>query len=85
MDQTTNTRMVYINKGDHENLNGLPKCDSEGLQDNVQHDYAHIDIPPKMPEATTILQMENCHLVPKLKLVSELKHLIIWLSTTFCL
>ena len=42
--------MVYINKGDHENPHGLPKCDSVGSQDNVKHDYAHIDIPPKMPE-----------------------------------
>ena len=42
--------MVYINKGDHDNPHGFPKDDSEGLQDNVQHDYAHIDIPPKMPE-----------------------------------
>ena len=42
--------MVYINKGDHENPHGLPKCDSEGSQDKVQHDYAHIDIPLKMPE-----------------------------------
>ena len=33
----------------------------------------------------TILQMENYHLVPKLKLVSRLKHLSMWLSTTFCL
>ena len=33
----------------------------------------------------TILQMENYHLVQKLKLVSGLKHLIMWLSTTFCL
>ena len=42
--------MVFINKGDHENPHGLPKCDSVGLQDNVQHEYAHIDVPPQMPE-----------------------------------
>ena len=42
--------MVYINKGDHENPHGLPKCDSVGLQDDIQHDYAHTDVPPKMPE-----------------------------------
>ena len=42
--------MVYIKKGDHENPHGLPKCDLVGSQDNVQHDYAHIDIPPKMRE-----------------------------------
>ena len=35
-------------KGNHENPHGLPKCDSVGLQYNVQHDYAHIDIPSKM-------------------------------------
>ena len=38
--------MVYINKGDH----GLPKDNLEGSQDIVHHDYAHIDIPPKMQE-----------------------------------
>ena len=42
--------MVYINKGDHESSHGLPKCDSGGLQDNVQHDYAHTYIPQKKPE-----------------------------------
>ena len=43
--------MVYINKGDHDNPHGFPKDDdSEGSQDNIHHDYAHIDIPPKMPE-----------------------------------
>ena len=42
--------MVYINKGDHDNPHGFPKDDSEGSQDNVHHDYAPIDIPPKMPE-----------------------------------
>ena len=42
--------MVYINKGDHENPHGLPKYDSVGLQDNIQHDYALIDILPKIPE-----------------------------------
>ena len=42
--------MVYINKGDHDNPHGFPKADSEGSQDNVHHDHAHIDTPPKMPE-----------------------------------
>ena len=42
--------MVYINKGDHDNPHGFPKDDSEGSQDNVHHDHAHIDIPPKVPE-----------------------------------
>ena len=42
--------MVYINKGDHENHHGFPKYDSVGSQENVQHEYAHIDIPPQMPE-----------------------------------
>ena len=42
--------MVYINKGDHDNPHGFPKDDSEGSQDNVHHDHAHINIPPKMPE-----------------------------------
>ena len=27
-----------------------PKDDSEGSQDNVHHDYAHIDMQPKLPE-----------------------------------
>ena len=42
--------MVYINKGDYDNPLGLPKDNLEGSQDIVHHDYAHIDIPPKMPE-----------------------------------
>ena len=53
--------MVYINKGDHENPHGLSKCDSEGLQDNVQHDYAHIDIPPKMLEEIEKLEYIHQH------------------------
>ena len=39
--------MVYINKVDDDNPHGLPKVDSEGSQDNVHHDQAHIDIPQK--------------------------------------
>ena len=42
--------MAYINKGDHDNLHGFPKDDSEGSQDNVHHDHAYIDIPPKIQE-----------------------------------
>ena len=42
--------MVYINEGDHDDPHGLPKDDSEGSHDIVHHDYAHIDIPPKIPE-----------------------------------
>ena len=48
--------MVYINKGDHENSIGLPKCDSVGLQDNVQHEYAHIDVPLLMLEEVEKLE-----------------------------
>ena len=42
--------MVYINKEDHNDPHGLPKDDLEGSQDIVHHYYAHVDIPPKMPE-----------------------------------
>ena len=31
-------------------LHGFSKADSEGFQDNVHHDHAHIDILQKMPE-----------------------------------
>ena len=48
--------MVYINKGDHENPHGLPKCNSVGLQHNIQHEYAHIDVPPQMPEEVEKLE-----------------------------
>ena len=48
--------MVYINKGDHENPQGLPKCNSVGLQDSVKHEYAHIDVPPQMPEEVEKLE-----------------------------
>ena len=53
--------MVYINKGDHENPHGLLKCDSMSLQDNVKHDYVHIDIPPKMPEEIEKLEYMYQH------------------------
>ena len=46
----TNTRMVHINKRDHDNPHGLPKNNLEGSLDTVHHDYAHLDTPPKMPE-----------------------------------
>ena len=42
--------MVYINKADHDDPHGLPKDNLEGSLDIVHHDYAHIDIPQKMPE-----------------------------------
>ena len=42
--------MVYINNRDYDDPHGLPKDNLEGSQDIVHHDYAHIDIPPKMPE-----------------------------------
>ena len=42
--------MVYINKGHHDDPHGLAKDNSEVSQYNVHHDYAHIDILPKMPE-----------------------------------
>ena len=42
------TRMVYINKGDHDNLHVFPRADSEGSQGNVHHVHAHIDILPNM-------------------------------------
>ena len=48
--------MVYIDKGDQDNPHGFPKADSEGSQDNVHHDHAHIDIPANMPEETEKLE-----------------------------
>ena len=53
--------MVYINKEDHDNPHGFPKNDSEGSQDNVHHDHAHIDIPPKMPEEIEKLEYISQH------------------------
>ena len=46
----TNTRMVYINKGDHDDPHGLPKDNLEGSLDPIHHDYTHTDISPKMLE-----------------------------------
>ena len=48
--------MICINKGDHDNPHGYPKDGLEGFQDIVHHDYAHIDIPPKMSEAIEKLE-----------------------------
>ena len=59
--------MVYINKGSHDNPHGFPKDDSEGSQDNVHHDYAHIDIPPKMPEEIEKLEYIYQHFQDHLK------------------
>ena len=42
--------MVYINKGDHDDLHGLPRGNLEGSLDTVHHDYMHTDFPAKMPE-----------------------------------
>ena len=46
----TNTRMVYITNGEHDNPHELPKDNLEGSLDTVYHDYTHIDILPKIPE-----------------------------------
>ena len=53
--------MIYINKGDHDNPNGLPKDNLEGSQDIVHHDYTYIDIPPKMPEEIEKLEYNYQH------------------------
>ena len=53
--------MVYINKGDHDDPHGLPKDDSEGSQDNIHHDFDHIDMPPKMPEEIEKLEYMYQH------------------------
>ena len=53
--------MFYINKGDHDNPHGLPKDNLEASQDIVHHDYAHIDIPPKMQEEIEKLEYVYQH------------------------
>ena len=58
----TNTRMVYINEGDHDNPHGLPKDNLEGSLDIVHHDYIHTDIPPKMPEEIEKLEYIYQHI-----------------------
>ena len=57
--------MVYINKGDHDDPHGFPKDDSEGSQDIVHHDYAHIDIPPKMSEGIERIHIPTFSRSPK--------------------
>ena len=52
----TNTRMVYINKGDHDDLHGLPKDNFEGSPDKIHHIYIHTDIPAKVPEEMETLE-----------------------------
>ena len=42
--------MVYFNNGEHDNPHKLPKESSEGSLDTIYTDYAHTDIPPKLPE-----------------------------------
>ena len=53
--------MIYINNRDHDDLNGLPKDNLGGSQDIVHHDYALIDIPPKMPEEIEKLEYKYQH------------------------
>ena len=53
--------MVCINKGDHDDPHGLPKDNLEDSQDTVQHDYTHIDTPPKIPEETEKLKYKYQH------------------------
>ena len=42
--------MVYINKGEHDNPQELPKENLEGSLDTVYNVYTPTDIPPKLPE-----------------------------------
>ena len=42
--------MVYINNGEHDNPQELPKHDSEGSLDTVHNDYTHTDNPRELPE-----------------------------------
>ena len=42
--------MVYINNGEHDNPDELPKENLEGSLNMVYNDYTHTDIPSKVPE-----------------------------------
>ena len=42
--------MVYINKGEHDNPNILPKENSEGSLNTVNAVYTHTDFTTKLPE-----------------------------------
>ena len=57
--------MVYINKGDHDNPQGLLKDNLEGSLDNIQHTYTHTDILPKMPEEMEKLEYTNTFKITK--------------------
>ena len=48
--------MVYINNGDHDNSNELPKENLEDSLDMVYNDYTHTDIQPKVPEGIEKLE-----------------------------
>ena len=42
--------MVYINRGEHDNPNELPKENLEGSLDIIYTDYTHADFTSKLPE-----------------------------------
>ena len=45
-----NTRMVYINNGEHDNPNELPKQISEGTLNTDNTVYTYADMITKLPE-----------------------------------
>ena len=59
-----NTRMVYINNGEHDSPHELPKDNFEGSLYTMYHDYTHTDIPPKVPEEIEELEYIYCCVAP---------------------
>ena len=56
-----NTRMVYINNGEHDNPHELPKDNSEGSLDTIYTDYTHADFTTKLPEEIEKLEYMYQH------------------------
>ena len=56
MAQTINTRMVYINNGEHDNPHELPKENSEGSLNTDNAVYTHTNLAIKLPEGIEKLE-----------------------------
>ena len=48
--------MVYINNGEHDNPDELPKENSEGSLDTIYTDYTHADFTTELPEGMEKLE-----------------------------
>ena len=67
--------MVYINKGEHDNPNELPKENSEGSLNIDNAVYTHTDVTTKLLEEIEKIRVHICHAHTSLGVTqSEMQH-----------